>query len=248
MSDSDDDDNFDDWVDNLYSFMHLINPVKPATTSASMLLTFMHQEFTAAAPAPFDASADRYLDIPYKVPRSKAAHLTDKRLTMAYNWLNSLRHPSSILDHMFELTLRYSGGFFVTNGMLWKHDQQGAHKWVLFHGQWTAAMETAHNDIRHRGFYVMHALLTEHYWWPFVGRDVTWFVKTCHICQLHQTHQISILPTVAMPAPLFSKIYMDTMHLLRFSGFSYIVQGQCSLTHYPEFWMLRRETAQTLSD
>ena len=51
-----------------------------------------------------------------------------------------------------------------------------------------------------------------------------------------------------MPAPLFSKIYMDTMHLLHSGSFSYIVQGRCSLTHYPEFQMLWRETTQALSN
>jgi hypothetical protein len=41
---------------------------------------------------------------------------------------------------------------------------------------------------------------------------------------------------------------MDTMHLMCSSGFSYIVQGRCSLSHYPEFCMLRKETAQALAD
>ena len=161
LSDSDDNNDFDDWVNNLYSFMHLINPVKPVTMSTSMLLTFALQESTPTAPMPFDAGADRYLDISYKAPHSEAACLTDKQLTMAYDWLNSLQRPSSILDHMFKLTLHYSGSFFVTNDTLWKRDQQGAHKWVLFHRQWTAAMEAAHNDIGHHRFYTMHALLTE---------------------------------------------------------------------------------------
>ena len=51
-----------------------------------------------------------------------------------------------------------------------------------------------------------------------------------------------------MPTPLFAKMYMDTMHLPRSGGFSYIVQGRCSLTHYPEFRMLRKGTAQALGD
>jgi hypothetical protein len=38
------------------------------------------------------------------------------------------------------------------------------------------------------------------------------------------------------------------MHLPRSGGFSYIVQGRCSLTHYPEFRMLRKETAQAIGD
>ena len=81
-----------------------------------------------------------------------------------------------------------------------------------------------------------------------MGHDIAWYVRTCHICQLRQTQQIAIPPVVATPVPLFAKMYMDTMHLLRSGGFSYIVQGRCSLTHYPEFQMLRKETAQTLGD
>jgi hypothetical protein len=38
------------------------------------------------------------------------------------------------------------------------------------------------------------------------------------------------------------------MHLSRSGGFAYIIQGRCSLTHYPEFRMLRKETAQSIGD
>jgi hypothetical protein len=41
---------------------------------------------------------------------------------------------------------------------------------------------------------------------------------------------------------------MDTMHLSCSASYTYIVQGQCSLTNYPEFCMLRKETVQTLGD
>jgi hypothetical protein len=43
-------------------------------------------------------------------------------------------------------------------------------------------------------------------------------------------------------------MYMDTMHLPHSTGYAYIVQGRCSLTNYPEFRMLRKETMQTLGD
>jgi hypothetical protein len=109
-------------------------------------------------------------------------------------------------------------------------------------------MIAAHNDTGHHGYYASHALLAERYWWPFIGCDLAWYVRTCHVCQLRQTQQIVIPPTVATPAPLFTKMYMDTMHLSRSSGFAYIVQGHCSLTHYLEFRMLRKETAQAIGD
>jgi hypothetical protein len=54
--------------------------------------------------------------------------------------------------------------------------------------------------------------------------------------------------TVTTPAPLFAKMYMDTMHLLHSAGFTYIIQGWCLLTHYPEFCMLWKENVQTLGN
>ena len=86
-------------------------------------------------------------------------------------------------------------------------------------------MAAAYDDTGHCGFYATHALISEQYWWPFIGCDITWYVRTCHICQLRQTRQIAIPPIVATPAPLFAKMYMDMMHLPRLGGFSYIVQS-----------------------
>jgi hypothetical protein len=81
-----------------------------------------------------------------------------------------------------------------------------------------------------------------------MAQDIAWYVKTCHICQSRQMRQVLIPPVVAMPVPLFTKMYMDTMHLPRLGGFTYIVQGQCSLTGYPEFRMLHKEMAQALGN
>ena len=81
-----------------------------------------------------------------------------------------------------------------------------------------------------------------------MSQDLAWFVRTCHLCQLRKTQQVLIPPTVATPAPLFSKVYIDTMHLTPSSGYKYIVQGRCSLTHWPEWDMLQKETAKTLAN
>jgi hypothetical protein len=41
---------------------------------------------------------------------------------------------------------------------------------------------------------------------------------------------------------------MDTMHLPPSGGFKYLVQGRCSISHYPECRSLRRENAKALAD
>jgi hypothetical protein len=92
----------------------------------------------------------------------------------------------------------------------------------------------------------MHAILTQQFWWPNIKANIVWFLHTCHICQIQQTQKALIPPVVATPAPLFAKVYIDTMHMPRLGGFSYVVQGHCSLIHYPEFRMLKAENSMAL--
>jgi hypothetical protein len=141
----------------------------------------------------------------------------------------------------------YATEFFVTDeGRLWRKDKKGNHKVVILEDRQLFLIAAAHDDVGHHGFYATNALLVERYWWPQMAHDISWFVKTCHPCQLRQTRHVLIPPTVATPTPLFTKVYMDTMHLTMSSGYKFIVQGRCSLTHWPEWEMLRRETAKTL--
>jgi len=50
-----------------------------------------------------------------------------------------------------------------------------------------------------------------------------------------------------MPGGLFQKAHIDTMMMPKAGGFKYIVQARCSLTSYPEWRMLRTESANTLA-
>ena len=79
-----------------------------------------------------------------------------------------------------------------------------------------------------------------------VATYISWLIVTCHVCQIQKTQQILIPPIIVMPAPLFSKVYMDTMHMPLSNGYKYIVQGCCSLIHYPEWTQLKRESAKAI--
>lgn len=114
---------------------------------------------------------------------------------------------------------------------LWRKDPQNRHKLVVIPSRRLFILRSAHDDIGHKGFYATRALIAERFWWPHMADDIAWFIRT-----------------VATPAPIFAKMYMDTMHLPPSGGFKYIVQGRCSLIHYPEFRMLRRETGKSIGD
>ena len=56
-----------------------------------------------------------------------------------------------------------------------------------------------------------------------------------------------VLPaTIQVPAPLFRKAYVDTMHMPPSQGYKYIVQACDSLTGWLEWRALTRETGRTL--
>ena len=138
--------------------------------------------------------------------------------------------------------------FFLAANKLWRKDSQGQHRLVTTPSSRLVILRAAHDDVGHKGFYPMNALIALQFWWPCMRADIAWFVRTCWLCQLRQTRHILIPPIVATPAPLFAKIYVDMMHMPKSGGFKYIVQGRCSISHFVEFRMLRTETAVTLGD
>src|SRR6202044_1200732 len=146
--------------------------------------------------------------------------------------------------------MRYCTDFFLSqdDDRLWRRDPKGNHKIVIPKNRRLFLIAAAHDDVGHHGFYATNSLLSERYWWPGLPHDVAWFVRTCHLCQLRTVSQVAIPPVVATPALIFAKVFMDTMHLSPSSGFKYIVQARCSLTHWPEWKMLRQETAKSLAD
>jgi hypothetical protein len=182
------------------------------------------------------------------VPRSEAAKNADIRIDLVRAWHEELSRPDDIPEDDYPAFIRYCTEFYRADGVLWRKDPQGRHKLVVVPGRRLFIMRSAHDDVGHKGFWATRALILERFWWPFLAQDISWFVRTCHMCQVRQLRTILIPPTVATPAPLFSKIYMDTMHLPSSGGYKYIVQGRCSISHYPEFRMLRKENAQAIGD
>ncbi|OAX31669.1 hypothetical protein K503DRAFT_658386, partial [Rhizopogon vinicolor AM-OR11-026] len=107
-------------------------------------------------------------------------------------------------------------------------------------------LQETHDKLGHKGFYSTRCTVADHFWWPSLDKDLAWYLKTCHQCQIHSVQKVVIPPTVTIPVPLFRKAYTDSMHMPTSHGFSYIVQARCSLSAWAEFCMLRTETARML--
>jgi hypothetical protein len=82
--------------------------------------------------------------------------------------------------------------------------------------------------------------------------DVKWYLRTCDQCQQQQMKHVVIPPTPQRPQPLFYRVYCDTMFMPvskgRHHGMRYILQARDSLTHWPEYMIVRKETAAVIED
>jgi Integrase zinc binding domain len=139
------------------------------------------------------------------------------------------------LNEEYTTFVQYCTEFFIDSGKLWRKDSHGAHKIVPTPEFHLEIICTAHDNISHKMIFPTKLLIALCFWWPNMKANIAWFIRTCHYCQLRQTQNLLIPPTVATPAPLFAKIYINTMHMPASGGYQYIVQGQCSITYYPKF-------------
>ena len=139
--------------------------------------------------------------------------------------------------------------FVVKDGELWRTTKRGSHhRKVPRTDKRLALLRAAHDQMGHRGIFSTYARLKDRFWWPQMGEDVKWFVRTCHECQLRQMRRFISPPVVAKPDTLFATVYIDTMHLPKAKGFKYLVQARCSLTGYAVYIALRKETGAAIAD
>ena len=186
-------------------------------------------------------------DLQIEIPRSKDDVRMDEQLPLIFTFLSTARKPPGLDEKTTRQFIQRSLRFFMKDGKLWRKDASGMHRLVILDlTKRLSLISQAHNQLGHKQAFSTRRHLSDRFWWPGLDRNVTWFCKTCHECQLCSTQQVFILPTVATPAPLFHRAHLDTMHMPRHSGLQYIIQARCSLMSYAEFKMLSQENGQAI--
>lgn len=181
-----------------------------------------------------------------EIPRSERAKAREKRLEMVRGVLEDLRRPQDMSDAAFRQLVRYAAEFFVKGDALWRKGKDGRHQLVPAPEKRIELLAAVHDSLGHKGVFSVRSRMLDRFWWPNLDDDVKWYVRTCHECQVRQRTMLHIPPTVAAPAPLIRKAYIDTMLMPKAGGFRYIVQARCSLTAYPEFRKMRQESGRTI--
>ena len=151
---------------------------------------------------------------------SERARARDNELPEIYRFLADGRQPDGRHTSKLDRLHQHSRQFFMHDKRLWQQHAQGRHQLIIMQGpQRFTVTRNAHDKLGHKGFYSTLCALLDHFWWPLLADDVRWYIKSCHECQICQTTKVQIPPTVATPAPLFRKAYIDTMFMPHAGGF-----------------------------
>ena len=176
------------------------------------------------------------------IPQSDSDICADWELPSIKDFLITAQKPTNIDDTIFRKFIKRVSRFFIKNEQLWRWGSSQFHQLVVLPAaERLSLISQAHDQLGHKGFYLTCRTLTDHFWWPGIHQDIAWFVKTCHECQIQSMQHVYILPVVALPAPLFCRVHVDTMHMPKVAGVSYILQGRCLLISYPKFRILAKE-------
>ena len=233
----DEEDDPEEWIDNTLSL-------------GVWTATWADKLRTLGAPPSLSLSVEAHGSpaTPLTFSTSNLSSRAELELLEIRQYLSSLKRPADLSSNDLEKFVNRARRFAMIDNRLWRRGDKGRHQLVIFPSQRLSLVRAAHDDLGHKGVYSTRRFLLDRFWWPSLDSDVKWFVETCHECQLRQETKVRIPPTVATPAPLFRKAYIDTMHMPPAGGFHYIVQARCSLTAWPEWRALRTETGHTLGN
>src|ERR1700753_3121478 len=108
-------------------------------------------------------------------------------------------------------------------------------------------MKAAHDSLGHRGVYATKSLIELRMWWPEMDRDISWYVKTCHMCQVRQRRLLRIPPVLPSTPSIFQRIHVDVMLMGMISnGHRYLISARDALSRWLEARGLRAENAAAI--
>ena len=140
------------------------------------------------------------------------------------------------------------GEFFLKNSRLYKKNNNKPPLLVITdrdHKQ--SILLHAHEKLGHRGIFAVHQVLQTRFFWPNMRNDINHHVKSCHECQICSLKHFEVPLTISAPTTLFSKIYVDIMHMPPVQGYKYIVAAKDDLSGTSEACPLRQATSQNLA-
>jgi hypothetical protein len=172
----------------------------------------------------------------------------DLDLAIINSYLKTLTIDDSVTPAQRRRITKHTSKYFVNGDVMYRRQPNLRHQVVVPYSKRLSIMRQLHDDLGHKGYFSTRKLLLDRFWWPNCTADLKWYLKTCHQCQTSNMFKLRIPPTVQEPAPLFSKVYCDTMYMEKHGGFRYILHARCSLCAWPEYRVIKKESARIIGE
>ena len=165
-------------------------------------------------------------------------------------WLTNpfVRDPS-LDDREYRNLVRAATHFFMSKDRkLYRRGVDGAHKLVVEDkSQRMYLINTTHDNLGHREFYATKTLIAERFWWPEMERDISWYCRSCDLCQRRQMLLVKIPPVARHTPSIFQVLHADTMHMSPESnGCGHILHRRYEMTSWMEGRAVRDENSKTI--
>ena len=104
-----------------------------------------------------------------------------------------------------------------------------------------------HKGNAHHGVWAVAKQTTLRYYWPGIQDDIKRHIQSCHACQLRSTKKMHLPITMSHPPQLFSKVYLDVMHMPKARGKQWLVACRDDLSGVTECKALARDRAKAIA-
>jgi hypothetical protein len=188
-------------------------------------------------------------NLQFSLPSCLASRISQEQsLNQVRRFLEMLESPTMETPQKKRRFLAKASEFFTKDNKLFKRNGNRPPLLVTFEpAQKLAILEQAHDKQGHRGVQSVFELIRHRFYWPHLRADVLHHVRSCHECQIRSLKKMEIPLTISMPSALFSKIYIDIMHMPKAKGYRYIVAARDDLSGTCEAKPLRKNNSKSLA-
>jgi hypothetical protein len=139
--------------------------------------------------------------------------------------------------------------FFIKDGRLFKRNGDRTPLLVIENPERKLSiLKQAHEGTGHRGVQAVLELIRHRFFWPYFRADIYHHVRSCHDCQIRSLKKTEIPLTISAPTTLFTKIYIDIMHMPESADkYKYIVAARDDLSGTCEARALQHATSKELA-
>lgn len=174
----------------------------------------------------------------------------EQNLRDIFQFLGTLEIPSELDQQKRRRFIQKASGYFREASQLFERNGNRPPLLVIMDtAKRISILEQSHEQLGHKGIHAIFNVLRLRFYWPCLRADIQHHVKSCHQCQIRNTREMEIPPTVSTPVHLFQKIYADIMQMpVGNNGYKFIIAARDDLSGICEARALTEATSQAIAD